>query len=632
MKLNPNLRPARSRCQFALCATILFGAYDAHALPYDSIFIKQTPAEVASNPNIKVPQIVYAGMPFEARLNFKNSGDTTWVRGDSGVKLILVNSLNNETWGGNVLDLPSNIATNDLANFRVTFTAPSTPGNYSFQWKLARGTTNIPFGDASFNFPIAVEAPPIIQVKRPDNTLENIGVMVGYQGWFSTQDDGFVGVYKHWLERFDLDNNKDTPAILLPAVDMWPDLSEFNPVDDKLKELFRNSNRKPVYAFSSTTQSVVQRHFNWMRDYGIEGAFVGRFASNLGNSELIGSRDQVLKNALTAAKNSRRYVSIDYDMSGLADDIGGDERIDWIDDVVNDWKNQMLRTEEPWLKHNGRPVVRIFGLGYKGDKRSHLTVERAVNLLSRIKAVNNAYIVGGVPSDWNKENGGDAHPYSSYKEAYALMDMIAPWNVGNYKDDQSIEDNIEDYVVPDMIELVRIRNQTNSNGVAIGKRIGYMPYAFPGFSWSNVKRTGNIGTNPGVRPKYNQIPRRGGQFYWKQIHDFLKCGSKTLGIAMFDEIDEGTAIFKLCNSEETIPKFWGSGQTQWPQGQVLADYFVHLNQTDAEFSTRAQAGSLPTNRYPVDWYLQLTNQAASYLDGSKPSKSIPVNIPIVPNP
>ena len=62
----------------------------------------------------------------------------------------------------------------------------------------------------------------------------------------------------------------------------------------------------------------------------------------------------------------------------------------------------------------------------------------------------------------------------------------------------------------------------------------YMPVVFPGFSWHNLKRTA----------KENQIPRLGGEFLWRQAYNAKMAGATVLKIAMFDEVDEGTAILK----------------------------------------------------------------------------------------
>jgi len=45
----------------------------------------------------------------------------------------------------------------------------------------------------------------------------------------------------------------------------------------------------------------------------------------------------------------------------------------------------------------------------------------------------------------------------------------------------------------------------------------------------------------------DQIPRRQGEFLWSQFQAAARAGVKMGYVAMFDEVDEGTAIFKCTN-------------------------------------------------------------------------------------
>ncbi|MCK4889839.1 MAG: hypothetical protein KAS97_07895, partial [Candidatus Aminicenantes bacterium] len=136
------------------------------------------------------------------------------------------------------------------------------------------------------------------------------------------------------------------------------------------------------------------------------------------------------------------------------------------------------------------------------------------------------------------------------KEIYESFDIISPWTVGRF----SNSDNISNWtdVIRDDLKLTGKRGQD------------YMAVSFPGFSASNLVRNGNISAlkkrRAGILYKdlidknnnsaLNLIPRNGGNFLWSQFYHWRKAGTNLLYIAMFDEVDEGTAIFKLSEKEE----------------------------------------------------------------------------------
>jgi hypothetical protein len=70
-----------------------------------------------------------------------------------------------------------------------------------------------------------------------------------------------------------------------------------------------------------------------------------------------------------------------------------------------------------------------------------------------------------------------------------------------------------------------------------------MPVVYPGFSWHNMNSTA----------PFNPIPRRGGRFYWRQVQQALRAGNTMLYGAMFDEVDESTAMFKVAASARDAP-------------------------------------------------------------------------------
>ena len=101
------------------------------------------------------------------------------------------------------------------------------------------------------------------------------------------------------------------------------------------------------------------------------------------------------------------------------------------------------------------------------------------------------------------------------------MDAWIPWNVGNYSGSYASTGYWRDD-----------KNEMDSSDVM------YIPLVYPGFSWDNLQNQ-----PPGTTNK----PRLKGDFMWQQFLVAKSIGAKAVYVAMFDEIDEGTAIFKLTN-------------------------------------------------------------------------------------
>jgi hypothetical protein len=108
----------------------------------------------------------------------------------------------------------------------------------------------------------------------------------------------------------------------------------------------------------------------------------------------------------------------------------------------------------------------------------------------------------------------------------------------------------------------------------------WLPVVYPGFSWDNLQRR-----------KGTTIPRRGGMFLWEQFAELKRMGVDSAFVAMFDEVDEGTAIFKVTNDPPREAHFVGY------------------------------------DGLPSDWYLRLVGEGTRMLRGERPAS---VEIPIRP--
>ena len=114
--------------------------------------------------------------------------------------------------------------------------------------------------------------------------------------------------------------------------------------------------------------------------------------------------------------------------------------------------------------------------------------------------------------------------------------MISPWTVGRFADNRGADIYRTSHLKPDFRVAARLG-------------VDYMPVAFPGFSWANLMRA----RHQLQRAIFDESPRRCGRFYWRQVFDAVSSGAKMLYGAMFDEVDEGTAMFKLVASPTDYP-------------------------------------------------------------------------------
>jgi len=393
---------------------------------------------------------------------------------------------------------------------------------------------------------------PSVQGVDP-NTLTG-KVMTGYQGWFNCPGDGAGLGWTHWGGRRGFGPGNVT-------VDLWPDVSEYD--DDELyATAFTHEDGTPARVFSSHNRKTVIRHFKWMADYGIDGAFVQRFSHSLHNETMRYHKDKVLSSAREGANRYGRTYAVMYDLTGMPD-----KRLI---EVFDDWR--MLRhtmhiTEDPaYQHHRGKPLVTIWGVGFNNQIKRRAGLEPCRKLIKQFKA-DNCSVMLGIATGWRRQDR-DAleHPY--LHEVLLLADVLSPWSVGRFRDLRGVQSHAQKYWAPDI-------------AWARGHDIDYMPVVFPGFSWHNLKGD-----------ELGSIPRLKGQFLWSQIVANKKAGADMLYIAMFDEVDEGTAIFKCSNDPPS------SGETPFLTYEGL----------------------------PSDFYLQLAGEAGKLLRGEIPlTDAIPVN-------
>lgn len=387
-------------------------------------------------------------------------------------------------------------------------------------------------------------------------------LLFGYQGWFGCPGDGSpLRVWEHWFRR----GEPATGASI--RVDMWPDVSELAS-DERCRTPLTLPDGRAAEVFSAYDPRTVDRHFRWLQEYELPGVFLQRFSHRLHHPAVLEFRDGVARNVRTAAESHGRVFAIMYDISGHPrDSVVRRLKDDWAYAV-----DALRITESPrYLRHGGRPVLAIWGFGFL-DRSA--TPEQAAELIDFFK--NNpepryrVTLVGGVPSRWRSLTR-DSQSDERWASVYRSFDVLSPWTVGRFGNDRQTDRFYKKEVEPDVRESQRLR-------------IDYMPVVFPGFSWHNMKPDA----------PFNRIPRRGGRFYWRQVERAVGLGATMLYGAMFDEVDEGTAMFKVAASSRDAPK-------------------------DAPFVTLDVDGET----LPSDWYLRLAREAQKRLDQAGRRGTVP---------
>jgi hypothetical protein len=342
------------------------------------------------------------------------------------------------------------------------------------------------------------------------------GKMVcGYQGWFTASGDGADRGWTHYGR-----GGRFEPGRC--SIDLWPDVSELDE-DERFATSFRHEDGSTAHVFSSHNRKTVLRHFHWMQQYGIDGAFVQRFAVETLHPANLNHCNTVLAHCREGANLRGRAYAVMYDLSGLQ--AGEMQR------VIDDWKLLVDRmnigrddNDRAYLHHNDKPLVAVWGIGFNDSRRYTLAeCEELIRFLKDDPQYGGFTVMIGVPTGWRTLDR-DSVRDPKLHEVIRQADIISPWTVGRYDSPESAAEHARNVWKRDL-------HWCREHGKE------YLPVTFPGFSWHNMK------------PEFplDQIPRRQGRFLWRQYVEAKKAGATMLYQAMFDEMDEGAAIFKCTN-------------------------------------------------------------------------------------
>lgn len=361
-------------------------------------------------------------------------------------------------------------------------------------------------------------------------------VLAGYQGWFNAHDDGAGRGWNHYVARGDFGPGNT-------KVDMWPEVTEYKKV---YKSPFVHADGNPAFLFSSYDASTVDLHFKWMKEYGVDGVFVQRFVGQTRKGRNRDHNNRVLDHALRSSQKYGRAISVMYDLSGMRDSVD-------VPMIINDWKNLIdslkltcRGDKQTYLYHNGKPLVALWGVGFAKRNYTLRSIQRIMDFLQNDPVYGGCSILLGVPTYW-RELGKDAENDPRLHTILRKADIVHPWTVGRFKG----EAGYREYQEVQKADLQWCKEN----------KVDYCPVVFPGFTWHNM-----YPDNPS-----NQIPRNGGKFFWTQISGAIGSGAEMIYVAMFDEIDEGTAIFKVSKNPPA-----GKSPFVTFEDEIPSDYYLFL--------------------------------------------------------
>ena len=449
--------------------------------------------------------------------------------------------------------------------------------------------------------PNQTEEPPTVdQTSEMYDSYEGL-VMAGYQGWHGTPGDGCPhNPAEGWPHYASVTQHPFIfePGVLRNNIDLWPDVAEYEKT--YAAPGFTSPDGSTPRLYSSYDASTVNLHFKWMKEYDIDGVFMQRFVSQITDNVALSHSNKVLESAMMASNQYARAISIMYDMVGMDANTS-------VDVILNDARqliqkyNLMDRSagQRYYLYHKGKPLIGIVSVG---QNSAPYTISQAQAIVDGLQKMGFSIMLG-VPAYWRSANGsGDVVNDPKILDLIKDVDIIMPWFVGVYDYDGTVPTTplgaftnfFEKRIIDDF-------------ATAANYDVDFCPLVFPGFSDRNM------------HPDHSVYDRHSGDFYWQQIYKFINQGAKMLYVAMFDEIDEGTAIYKCLRKNEV------------PSNEYSSDYYVVFEngayrRSDDPVSVSGKGWCKKASELGVtfngiennlgsDYYLKLTGEAGKILKG-----------------
>lgn len=397
--------------------------------------------------------------------------------------------------------------------------------------------------------------------------------IVGYQGWFRVPGDGSgANDWSHWF------GGNQTVTLANLRVDAWPDLTGY-PSNEKFDSTWDTGSGSPAYLFSSFRQATVNYHLSLMQTNNIDCVAVQRFITQTRTTKDKTAADKRVTAVKAAAATYGRTFFIMYDVNGSGP---GRTEAELIEELKQDWLYltstsqtfQVLGSTRYQNAHS-KPLVIVYGM----DNESPYTPAAMDTLRTWFLQQG---VTMGVGVSWNWMNG-------SFATAIKNCGVVLPWSVGAFS--TSTEGS---YGGPDAYRNGQLRNNLVWAKDTANKTI--IPVVWAGYSHKNASSTGQV---------LNSHPRWGGCTYWRQVYNTIseqiaQGEPRILYTAMFDEVNEGTAIMPQIAAKSDLPV-------------PAKDNLVYLN--------------IDGYTLPRDWYLKVAGQATNFVRSGTPTTVMPISPP-----
>ena len=394
----------------------------------------------------------------------------------------------------------------------------------------------------SNNSPVSM---PVHKKEKLDVSIDN-KIIAGYQGWYVVKGDGSPrNAWIHWVEG----GGRNDPTYGNIHVDSYPDVRDYD--ENELFSFGLNNlgNGEPSRVYSPHIQSVVDKQFQWMMEYGIDGAAIQRYPVSLREGGIGAASDiHVVELAKNACEKTDKIFYIMYAIERLND-------ADIYKTITEDWEKQMIGrlkvTESPnYAIQDGKPVVMLWGLGFSDTARYLETAEGTLRLINYFKK-QGCYVGGGVPFRW-RLGTRDSKP--GFLEVYKAYDFIMPWAAGRM--------NIDNVNSAEILKLRR-----DDKAFCDENNILYQPAIFPGISQYQYADI----------PDPNRNKRMYGDFMWQQAINLYNDGNRCGYFGMWDEYDESTAIIKMAEDFSMIPADHYFLTTSADGVYLSSDFYLRLS-------------------------------------------------------